>query len=69
MSVYQVEEYYIHVSVPEDMVQSVAELLDNHEDLCGLDVSWDGNDLTIDNFDCESRANQVESDIQDILED
>lgn len=69
MSVYQVEEYYIFVSVPVDMVESVAELLDNSDELCGLDVAWDGCDLTIDNFDCESRANQIESEIQDILDE
>lgn len=69
MSVYQVEEYYIFVKVPEDMVESVDDMLNNHQELGGLDVNWDGNNLTIDNFDCESRANQINSEIQDILED
>lgn len=69
MSVYQVEEYYVFIQVPESKVKSVSELLDNHEDMCGLDVSWDGNSVTIDNFDCESRANQVSSDIQEAIEE
>ena len=69
MSVCQVEEYYIYVSIPEDMVKSVAEFLNNNDEMCGLDVLWDGCDLTIDNFDCESRANNLESEIQDILDE
>ena len=68
MSVYQVEEYYIFVQVPEDKVDEVKRMLDNHQELCGTDVSWSGCELTIDNFDCETRADGINSDIQDLLD-
>ena len=67
MSVYQVEEYYIHINIPEDKLDAVSSLVDNHQELCGLDVQWSDNDLIIENFDCKSRANEIECEILELL--
>ena len=67
MSVYQVEEYYIFVQVPEDKVDKVKAMLDNHQELCGTQVRWSGNELTIDNFDCENLAEDIDQEIQQII--
>lgn len=67
MSVYQVEEYYISVDVPEDKVDEVKHMLDNSEDLVGTEISWSDNVLTIDNFDCENLAEDIDAEIQQII--
>ena len=67
MSVYQVEEYYIFVQVPEDKLDEVKHMLDNHQELCGTNVSWSGCELTIDNFDCENLAEDINSEILQII--
>lgn len=69
MSVYQVEEYYVSIEVPKDKVEAVKELL-NSEDfgyVCA-DSHWDGNSLYIDNFDCESYAEDADDQIMQVIE-
>lgn len=67
MSVHQVEEYYIHINIPEDKLDAVSILVGNHQELRGLDVQWIDRDLIIEGFDCESRANEIECEILELL--
>lgn len=66
MSVYQVEEYYVSVKVPDSKMDAVKGWLDNNSPVC-CDFNWDGNYLTIDNFDCERLASDTDEQIGDLI--
>lgn len=59
MSVYQVEEYYVSVIVPDNRVQYVKEALDNCEECACAEVNWDGNNVIVELFDSEMSAESV----------
>jgi len=67
MSVYQVEEYYIYINVPEEKLVDVKRFIDNCDELACQEHSFSGSDLVIDNFDCESHAKRVSDQIHEII--
>ena len=70
MSVYQVEEYYIHIDISEmntrGRLKTTKYLDDNNCD--DYELQTDGN-LTVDNFESESDAENIEHGIEALLED
>ncbi len=66
MSVFQVEEYYVFIQIPEDKIEKVQEWI-NHNLPVGTTYELVNGELTVDNFDCESSAEDTDESIRDLL--
>lgn len=66
MSVFQVEEYYIHISIPKDKIHIVENFLNQNQPVC-TESEWFGDDLTVTNFDSEGFANDFNKRILELL--
>ena len=64
MAVHQVEQWYLFFKVPASKRLEVKLYLSE----MGLDeVTWDGENLTVDDIYCEGEANQIDHYIESII--
>ena len=64
MSVHQIDEYYIHVEIPEDKKDVIiCKLIDD-----SMSYNFDNDYLIVDEFTSEHEAESYENDLQELLD-
>ena len=66
MSVFQVEEYYVHINLSGYSAEKVNAVI-NYLDGEGFDHDTDSHSVTVDRFECNGEAHDVENKIINIL--
>lgn len=67
MSIYQVEEYYIHIQTKEEMTEDQIEAVENIINEDGLTPSIESNSITVETFYSDSEAQDMLNTINERL--